>query len=151
MKIIILAIIFLAIGGMMSASVNSALNGWFSTLEKPFLNPPNYVFMPVWTVLYVSLAIFVWMIDRQPHSDLILQARRLFVWQLVLNFFWTPVFFGLHSIIGGLIVLLILDYLVFRLVSVSFQINKTCGFIIMPYFLWLLYATYLNISIFLIN
>ena len=151
MKIIILAIIFLAIGGMMSASVNSALNGWFSTLEKPFLNPPNYVFMPVWTVLYVSLSIFVWMIDRQPHSDLILQARRLFVWQLVLNFFWTPVFFGLHSIIGGLIVLLILDYLVFRLVSVSFQINKTCGFIIMPYFLWLLYATYLNISIFLIN
>ena len=151
MKIIILAIIFLAIGGMMSASVNSALNGWFTTLEKPFLNPPNYVFMPVWTILYVSLAIFIWLIDRQPHSELILKARRLFVWQLVLNFFWTPIFFGLHSIVGGLIVLLIIDYLVFRLISISFKINKVCAFIILPYFCWLLYATYLNISIFLIN
>jgi len=151
MKIIILAIIFLAIGGMMSASVNSALNGWFTTLEKPFLNPPNYVFMPVWTILYVSLAIFIWLIDRQPHSELILKARRLFVWQLVLNFLWTPIFFGLHSIVGGLIVLLIIDYLVFRLISISFKINKVCAFIILPYFCWLLFATYLNISIFLIN
>ncbi|MBO4707183.1 MAG: tryptophan-rich sensory protein [Elusimicrobiaceae bacterium] len=151
MKIIILAIIFLAIGGMMSASVNSALNGWFSTLEKPFLNPPNYVFMPVWTILYVSLAIFVWMIDRQPHSPLVVRAKRLFVAQLVLNFFWTPIFFGLHSIIGGLIILVVLDYLVFRLISVSFKINKVCAFIILPYFLWILFATYLNISIFLIN
>ncbi len=151
MKIIILAIIFLAIGGMMSASVNSALNGWFTTLEKPFLNPPNYVFMPVWTILYVSLAIFIWLIDRQPHSLLVARAKRLFGWQLVLNFFWTPIFFGLHSIVGGLIVLLIIDYLVFRLISVSFKINKVCAFIILPYFCWLLYATYLNISIFLIN
>ena len=151
MKIIILAIIFLARGGMMSASVNSALNGWFSTLEKPFLNPPNYVFMPVWTILYVSLAIFVWMIDRQPHSPLVVRAKRLFVAQLVLNFFWTPIFFGLHSIIGGLIILVVLDYLVFRLISVSFKINKVCAFIILPYFLWILFATYLNISIFLIN
>ena len=151
MKAVILAIIFLAIGGLMSATINSALPGWFANLEKPFLNPPNYVFMPVWTLLYVSLAIFIWMIDRQPHSPLVLRARRLFVWQLILNFFWTPVFFGLHSIWGGLIILLIIDYLVFRLISISFKINKFCALIILPYFLWLLFATYLNLSIFLIN
>ena len=151
MKAVILAVIFLVIGGLMSATINSALPGWFANLEKPFLNPPNYVFMPVWTVLYVSLAIFIWMIDRQPHSPLVLQARRLFVWQLILNFFWTPVFFGLHSIIGGLIILLIIDYLVFHLISISFKINKVCAFIIVPYFCWLLFATYLNLSIFLIN
>ena len=151
MKAVILAVVFLAIGGLMSATINSALPGWFANLEKPFLNPPNYVFMPVWTVLYVSLAIFIWMIDRQPHGPLVLRARRLFVKQLILNFFWTPVFFGLHSIFGGLIILLIIDYLVFRLISVSFQINKVCAFIIIPYFCWLLFATYLNLSIFLIN
>lgn len=151
MKAVILAVIFLVIGGLMSATINSALPGWFANLEKPFLNPPNYVFMPVWTVLYVSLAIFIWLIDRQPHSPLVLRARRLFVWQLILNFFWTPVFFGLHSIWGGLIILLIIDYLVFRLISISFKINKFCALIILPYFLWLLFATYLNLSIFLMN
>ena len=151
MKAIILAVIFLVIGGLMSATINSALPGWFANLEKPFLNPPNYVFMPVWTLLYVSLAIFIWLIDRQPHSPLVVKARRLFVWQLILNFFWTPIFFGLHSIWGGLIILLIIDYLVFRLISISFKINKFCALIILPYFLWLLFATYLNLSIFLIN
>ena len=151
MKVIILAIIFLAVGGIMSATVNSSLNGWFATLDKPFLNPPNYVFMPVWTILYFSLAIFIWMIDRHPHSQLIVRVRRLFVGQLVLNFFWTPIFFGLHSIIGGLIVLVIIDFLVFRMLRISFQISKACAFIILPYFCWLLFATYLNISIFFLN
>ncbi len=151
MKIIILSIIFLAIGAMMSATVNSSLNLWFASLNKPFLNPPNFVFMPVWTILYVSLAVFIWMIDREPYTPLTRKAKQLFVWQLILNFLWTPIFFGTHSILGGLIVLLIMDVLVFRLVRISMQINKTAGFIIMPYFCWLLYATYLNVSIFILN
>jgi len=151
MKAIILAIIFLAAGGIMSMSVSSSLNGWFAVLNKPFLNPPDFIFAPVWTVLYISLAVFIWLIDRQPHSPLISQAKQLFIGQLILNFLWTPVFFGLHSIWGGLIILLILDFLVFRLISMSFQINKTCAYIILPYFCWLLFATYLNASLFILN
>ena len=151
MKAIFLAVLFLIIGGIISASVNSSLDIWYNSLNKPFLNPPNYVFMPIWTLLYISLAIFIWMIDRQPHTPLVMYAKKLFVWQLVLNFLWTPVFFGMQNILAGLIVLLILDYLVFRLISVSFQINKTCAYIILPYFCWLLFATYLNTSLFIIN
>lgn len=151
MKIIILAIVFLAVGGIMNFAVNSSLNGWFAPLNKPFLNPPNYIFAPIWTILYISLAIFIWMIDKEPYTPLTRKAKQLFARQLILNFAWTPVFFGLHSILGGLIVLLVLDYLVFRLISVSFQINKTCAYVIMPYFAWLLFATYLNISIFILN
>ena len=151
MKIIILAIIFLAVGGIMSATINSSLNMWYAALNKPFLNPPNFIFMPIWTVLYVSLAIFIWMIDREEHRPLTRKARLLFIWQLILNFLWTPIFFGLHNIIGGLVVLLVLDYLVFRLISVSFKINKVCAFIILPYFCWLLFATYLNVGIFMLN
>lgn len=151
MKIMILAIIFLAVGGMMGASVNSSLNGWFSSLDKPFLNPPNFVFMPVWIILYISLAVFLWMIDKQPYTPLTRKANQLFILQLVLNFMWTPIFFGMHSIVGGLILLFILDFLVFRLIRVSFKINKICAFIIIPYFAWLLFATYLNLSIFILN
>ena len=151
MKAIVLAVLFLIIGGIISGSVNSSLNIWYNSLNKPFLNPPNFVFMPIWTFLYISLAIFIWMIDRQPHTELVLHAKKLFVWQLILNFAWTPIFFGMQNILAGLIVLLVLDYLVFRLVMLSFQINKTCAFIILPYFCWLLFATYLNTSLFLIN
>ena len=151
MKAVILAIIFLAIGAIMSATVNSSLNLWFASLNKPFLNPPNFVFMPVWTILYVSLAIFIWMIDREPYTPLTRKAKQLFVWQLILNFLWTPIFFGTHSILGGMIVLLVLDLLVFKLFRLSLQINKICAFIILPYFCWLLFATYLNVRLFFIN
>jgi tryptophan-rich sensory protein len=151
MKAIFLAVLFLIVGGIMSMSVNSSLNGWYATLNKPFLNPPNFVFAPIWTILYISLAIFIWIIDRQQHSPLVMQAKKLFVWQLVLNFLWTPIFFGMQNILAGLIVLLALDYLVFRLIRVSYKISKTATLIILPYFCWLLFATYLNTSLFLIN
>ena len=151
MKAIFLAVLFLIIGGIISASVNSSVNVWYESLNKPFLNPPNFVFMPIWTLLYISLAVFIWMIDRQPYSPLVIYAKKLFIWQLILNFLWTPIFFGMQNILAGLIVLLVLDYLVFRLISVSFQINKTCAYIILPYFCWLLFATYLNTSLFIMN
>ena len=151
MKAVILAVLFLVIGGIISASVNSSLNVWYNSLNKPFLNPPNFVFMPIWTLLYISLAVFIWMIDRQPHTPMVTEAKKLFIWQLILNFLWTPIFFGMQNILAGLIVLLVLDYLVFRLIHVSYHISKTATLIILPYFCWLIFATYLNTSLFLIN
>ena len=151
MKAIFLVILFLIIGGAMGASVNSSVNGWFTTLNKPFLNPPDFVFAPVWTVLYISLAVFYWMLDREPYNTLVVHTKHIFILQLILNFLWTPIFFGMHSIWGGLIILLVLDFLVFRLIGVSFHINKMYAFIILPYFCWLLFATYLNLSLLLLN
>lgn len=151
MKAIILAVIFLIVGAIMGSSVNSSLNSWFMTLNKPFLNPPNFIFAPVWTLLYISLAIFYWLIDREQYAPKINEIKRLFIWQLVLNFLWTPVFFGMQNILAGLIVLLIIDFLVLRIIKLTFKINKLCVLIILPYFCWLLFATYLNISLFILN
>ena len=151
MKAIFLAVLFLIIGGMMRMSVSSSLNGWFASLNKPFLNPPNFIFAPVWSILYISLAIFYWLLDRQQQTEFTHKAKKLFVWQLILNFLWTPVFFGMQNILAGLIILLVLDYLVFRLIKLSYKINKICFLIILPYFAWLLFATYLNISLFMLN
>ncbi len=151
MKAVFLAVLFLIIGGIISASVNSSLNVWYNALNKPFLNPPNFVFMPIWTLLYISLAIFIWIIDRHPHTQMVIKAKKLFVWQLVLNFLWTPIFFGMQNILAGLIVLLIMDFLVFRLICVSYQISKTATMVVLPYFCWLIFATYLNLSLFLLN
>ena len=151
MKAIILAIIFLIIGGIMGSSVNSSLNGWFAQLNKPFLNPPNFIFAPVWTLLYISLAVFYWLIDREQYSPKTAEIKRLFVWQLILNFLWTPVFFGMRNILAGLIILLIMDFLVYRIIRLTYGINKFKVVVILPYFCWLLFATYLNLSLFLIN
>ena len=151
MKAVFLAVLFLIIGGIISASVNSSLNVWYNALNKPFLNPPNFVFMPIWTLLYISLAIFIWIIDRHPHTQMVIKAKKLFVWQLVLNFLWTPIFFGMQNILAGLIVLLIMDFLVFRMICVSYQISKTATMVVLPYFCWLIFATYLNLSLFLLN
>jgi len=151
MKAIFLAVLFLIIGGIMGGSVSSSLNGWFAELNKPFLNPPNFIFAPVWTVLYISLAVFYWLIDREQYSPKNQEIKRLFVWQLVLNFLWTPVFFGMRNILAGLIILLIIDFLVFRIIRLIYKINKFCFLIILPYFCWLLFATYLNLSIFILN
>ena len=151
MTAIFLAVIFLIIGGIMSASVNSSLNGWYATLNKPFLNPPNFIFAPVWTILYISLAVFIWMIDKQQYTAKTQEIKRLFVWQLILNFAWTPIFFGMQNILAGLIVLLIMDFLVFRIIRMSYNVSKLATMVILPYFCWLIFATYLNTSLFLIN
>lgn len=151
MKAIFLAVLFLIVGGVSGFSVSSSVNSWFTTLNKPFLNPPDFIFAPVWTVLYISLAVFYWLLDREPYSQNTRIIKRLFVWQLILNFLWTPVFFGLHCIWGGLIILLILNFLVFRIIKLTIKINKLCVLIILPYFCWLLFATYLNLGIFVLN
>ena len=151
MKAIMLAILFLIIGGIMSSSVSSSVNSWFAELNKPFLNPPNFIFAPVWTLLYISLAVFYWMLDREQYSPKTAEIKRLFVWQLILNFSWTPVFFGMRNILAGLIVLLIMDFLVFRIIRLTYRVNKFCVVVILPYFCWLIFATYLNLSLFLIN
>ena len=151
MKAIILAVLFLIVGGVMGRSVNSSVNSWFAGLNKPFLNPPNFVFAPVWAFLYISLAVFYWLLDREQYSPKVQEAKRLFVWQLVLNFLWTPIFFGMQNILAGLIILLIIDFLLFRMLRLVFGINKICFLIILPYFCWLLFATYLNLSLFILN
>ncbi|MCR5504104.1 MAG: tryptophan-rich sensory protein [Elusimicrobiaceae bacterium] len=151
MKAIILAVIFLIVGAIMGSSVNSSLNGWFTTLNKPFLNPPNFIFAPIWTILYISLAIFYWLLDREQYSPKINEIKRLFIWQLVLNFLWTPIFFGMQNILAGLIILIIIDFLVLRIIRLTLKINKLCVLIILPYFCWLLFASYLNASLFILN
>ena len=151
MKAIILAVIFLIIGGITSTSVYSSLDSWYAGLNKPFLNPPNFIFAPVWTLLYISLAIFYWLLDKQPSDVKVKEAKKLFVWQIILNFLWTPVFFGMQNILAGLIILLIMDFLVLNILRLSFKINKLCFIVLLPYFCWLLFATYLTTSLFLMN
>ena len=123
---------------------------WYSNLMKPVLSPPNWVFAPVWTFLYISIfASLAFYINAYSENKIL--GYTYFVLQMMLNIIWTPVFFGLKSISGGLIIILLLNIFVFLTLFEFFKASKFAGIILLPYFLWLLFATYLNIGYLILN
>ena len=152
--LIILIILFLIAGGLGSIFVNSSINTWYADLNKPFFTPPAFVFAPIWTILYILLAVFYWRLDNlitSENKQYISKLKGLFILQMVLNFMWTPAFFGLNNITLGLLILFALDILVIRMTWLSFKLDKKCFYISLIYLLWLLFATSLNLSTFILN
>jgi benzodiazapine receptor len=125
---------------------------WYQALNKPPLNPPNWIFGPAWTVLYlligISLFIFIRNSSGKPERQ---RGIAFFTVQHILNFSWTPLFFHFHSISGALAVILLM--LVFIILTVmTFQ--KACrlsGILLLPYLAWVLFATYLNLLLLILN
>lgn len=153
--LVFLMILFLLIGSIGGIFVNSSINTWYAFLNKPFFNPPSFIFAPVWSVLYILLAVYYWRLskiyDKSEHKKQIKNLKKIFIIQLLLNFSWTPVFFGLRNILGGLIILTIIDLLVIEMAVKTLKIDKKCFYISLLYLSWLIYATILNISIFVLN
>lgn len=152
--LVALIVLFLIAGGLSGIFVSSSITTWYAFIKKPFFAPPNFLFAPVWTILYILLAVFYWRLDRiykKNYDEKIKKLKGLFILQMVLNFMWTPVFFGLKNILGGLVVILVLDLLVVKMTLMSHKIDKKCFYISLIYLLWLLYATSLNLGIFILN
>ncbi len=141
----------LALGSLGSFFTRYNIPGWYAFLQKPSFNPPNYIFAPVWTVLYIMLAVYYWRLSLMPKEPLTQKLKTIFLAQFALNLLWTPVFFGMHNILCGLIVILAIDALNFWLLLLSLRHNKKSGALLVPYFLWLLFATLLNLKIYLLN
>ncbi len=152
--LVALIVLFLIAGGLSSIFVSSSITTWYAFIKKPFFAPPNFLFAPVWTILYILLAVFYWRLDKiykKNYDEKIKKLKGLFILQMVLNFMWTPVFFGLKNILGGLVVILVLDLLVVKMTLMSHKIDKKCFYISLIYLLWLLYATSLNLGVFILN
>ena len=142
----------LVIGFLSSFATQSSVNGWFVALNKPSFNPPNWVFAPVWTLLYIMMGVaagLVW--SKGFHHLWVKTALYRFGFQLLLNATWSIVFFGLKEpfwaliVIISLLILLIMTIRWFRLVS------KPAAFLLLPYFLWVCFATALNYKIWELN
>lgn len=120
---------------------------WYQALNKPFFTPPNWLFGPAWTLVYVLIAIAGWRvtITEGPTSA----AFGLWLGQMLLNWAWTPVFFGLHRIGLGLTVIVCL--LVIVLIFMAKPGDRVARRCFAPYALWLCYATALNAAIFVLN
>lgn len=124
------------------------VDGWYEALKKPALNPPPFVFGPVWGTLYTLMAVAAWLVWLRKGL-----ARPLhwYMGQLMVNAAWTPVFFGLHRIDLGLGVIVVLWAAVLMTVVAFFRVRPAAGLLLVPYLLWVSFATYLNFAMWQLN
>ena len=121
---------------------------WYAALNKPTWNPPNWIFGPVWTALYVMIAISGWLLWREPDRTL---TMSLFALQLALNGAWSWLFFGRHTISGALLDIVLLLATIVVLIVVAWPINRLAAGLLMPYAAWVAFATVLNAAIWRLN
>ena len=135
------------IGSMIGSFTESEINTWYTGLNRSALTPPNYVFPIVWTILYAMIGAAGWFIWRKSSCRNLNLIKGLYISQLILNWSWTPIFFGAHLIGLALIVLGIMDLLVGALIYLTYPKLKRVAFLLIPYFCWIIFATYLNFYI----
>ena len=122
---------------------------WYSTIIKPEFNPPDWIFAPVWIVLYISMSVAAWLIWINPKR--VEKIIYIYFIHLLINGSWSLFFFGLHLILVSLIIIGIIISLVIWLIKLYYPINKFSSFLMIPYLLWLSYAFLLNFYIFILN
>ncbi|MDF1850687.1 MAG: tryptophan-rich sensory protein [Verrucomicrobiales bacterium] len=152
LKILICVFVINLLGGLGAFVTSSQIETWYRELEKPPGVPPNWVFGPVWTTLYaligVSLALF-WHFAPSGKEKQV--SLGWFFFQMVLNLAWTPIFFGAHQlglalvVIGVLLVAIVITIVRFR------RLHKAAGRLMIPYSIWVGYATYLNAGYWVLN
>jgi tryptophan-rich sensory protein len=142
----------LLVGFLSSFATQSSVNSWYLTLNKPSFNPPNWVFAPVWTVLYILMGIAAGLVWAKGYYHLwVKTALYHFVFQLLLNALWSVVFFGLKNpfiallIITGLNVLLLFTFKSFKVADTK------AAYLLLPYMVWVGFATVLNFAIWYLN
>jgi tryptophan-rich sensory protein len=135
-----------------SAVTVAGVSQWYPSLAKPFFNPPSWIFTPVWTILYIMMGISLFLIWRKPISTPgRKKALYIFAVQLVLNAAWSPVFFGLRSIVGGMILITLLWLSIGLVIYIFDRISRKAALLLVPYFLWVSFASMVNFSLLILN
>jgi len=129
----------------------SQVDSWYSTLIKPEFSPPNWVFAPVWNILYFLMGISLFLVLISKRSKDRSLGIKLFYAQLILNALWSIVFFGMENIALGFIVILVLWGMIFMTIKTFLKINTTAGSLLLPYIVWVTIATLLNLGIVILN
>ena len=151
-KLVVSIVASFAAGGIGSLFTFKAIPIWYTGLKKPPYTPPNRVFGPVWTTLYVLMGISVFLIWRKGLAiDGAFLAFALFWIQLVLNALWSIIFFGMKSKGGGAITIIVLWLLILATIIAAFRVSGWAGALLIPYIVWVSIASYLNIGVWLLN
>jgi len=151
-RLIIAILICQMIGLIGAVFTSSSVSTWYVTLTKPSFNPPNWVFAPVWTTLYIMMGISAFLVwEKGLEDQKVKTSLSIFGIQLILNLSWTIIFFGLKSTMGGLVVIIILWFLILLTILHFYKLSKVAGIILLPYIMWVSFATVLNTAIVILN
>ncbi len=148
----IISILFAELVGVMSSLFSGNIKEDYMNYIKPMFAPPDWLFGVVWPILYALMGLAAFLVYKSDAEIKVkIKALTFYFLQLVFNFLWPIVFFGFNLTWGGVLVICILDILVIITTYLFYQINKVAGNLMVPYLLWILFATYLNIGIALLN
>jgi benzodiazapine receptor len=152
LRILIFVLVCELAGIVGSFFTTPSIPGWYAGLDKPSFNPPNWVFAPVWTLLYALMGLSAYLIyEKGPKRKEVRVALAVFAGQLVLNALWSIVFFGAHMILGAAVVIIILWGMILASIWLFSKISKAAAYLLIPYILWVSFATILNISLYVLN
>ena len=152
LKLIASILICQGVGSIGALFTSPAISTWYTTIQKPSFNPPNWIFAPVWTLLFLMMGISLYFVWNKGWEDKKIKiAVFIFSAQIALNIFWSLLFFGLQSPFYAFIEIIIL-WLAILLTIISFyKISKIATYLLLPYILWVSFAAVLNFSILILN
>ncbi len=152
LKLIICIVLVELIGILGGFATANSISNWYATLIKPSFNPPSWLFGPVWTILYAMIGIsFYLVLTAKAKSSLKAKAYWIFGIQIFLNAIWSPVFFGLHNIFAALIIIVLMWLFILLNILAFYKISKNSAWILVPYWLWVSFASILNFSLWMLN
>jgi len=140
--------LLLVVGGGLAIGYLTMPGAWYAQLAKPAFTPPGWIFGPVWTTLYVMIAVAGWRVWRRDRG-----GRPVKLWwaQMALNFLWTPIYFGAHQIGLALAVILLLLAAILAFIVLSWRQDRAAAWLFVPYAAWVAFASLLNGSIWMLN
>jgi len=150
-KVIICISSILILGLFSGFSTISEIQNWYSTIVKPSFNPPNFLFGPVWTLLYILMGVSFSIIILQKHSSNKTKAITIFLIQFILNLCWSFIFFKTHQIGWAFVEILCMWFSILVMIIVFYRLHRIAGLLQIPYLLWVSFASVLNGSIYFLN
>ena len=151
-KLIVCIVACEGAGGIGAIFTTPAIPTWYKSLKKPAFTPPNSVFGPIWITLYLLMGIAVFLVWREGLSqEGVTIAFAVFWGQLVLNILWSVIFFGLRSLLGGMVVIILLWIAILFNIILFFGVSPIAGGLLIPYIFWVTIAANLNVQIWKLN
>lgn len=150
---LIVSLIIPQLAGILGSLVTfPAISSWYKDLIKPSFSPPNWLFGPAWTLLYLLMGISLYLVwQKGTKKKEVKIALTIFTLQLLLNILWSYLFFGLHQPLYALIEIIIMWIAILATIISSYRISKSAGLILIPYLLWVSFASVLNFFVFRLN
>lgn len=149
-KMAICVLLCVGLGMLSGFNTSSEINGWYSQVQKPSWNPPNWLFSPVWITLYILMGISAALVWHSNHFNK-RKALTYFIIQFILNLAWSFIFFKLHEIGWAFAEIFVLLIMIVMTMAAFYKVRPLAAHLLIPYFLWVLFATCLNGAIWSLN